>query len=239
MTRIYQNTIPNPNRIELSPEASHHVAVVLRMKPGEPLVVFDGKGREYHSVIEKSDKKAVVVKVVSTESISRESPLKIHLGQGLCRGEKMDWIIQKSVECGVTEITPLLAEHGNVKLPKERIEKKLAHWQQVAISACEQSGRTRVPALHAPQKLEEWLETEANNKLVLDPTGDTSISNVNWNGNSCAVLIGPEGGLSANEIQLAAQHQFQGLRLGPRVLRTETAPIAVISALQARFGDWQ
>ena len=166
-----------------------------------------------------------------------ESPLAIHLGQGLSRGERMDWAIQKATELGVTEITPIMSERCEVRLKDERADKRLAHWRQVAISACEQCGRSRVPVIHPPVLLSDWIKTtEADLKLVLHPVSEPLASHAKPS--RLAFLIGPEGGLTDNEIDLAQAAGYQPARLGPRVLRTETAPVVALAVAQQLWGDF-
>jgi 16S rRNA (uracil1498-N3)-methyltransferase len=237
-TRIYTTQPLRSNaHVELEPEASRHVARVLRLGVGDTLCLFDGRGGEYPGEITAVGKRHVQVTTGALLQRECESALYIHLGIALSRGERMDWIVQKSTELGVTEITPLSTEYTGVKLASDRAEKKVHHWQQVAISACEQCGRNRPPVIYSPQTLEHWLtSTDAERKFVLhhravavDATGATP--------KDIALLVGPEGGLSDGEIQAAEQTGFTALRLGPRVLRTETAPLAAIAILQARWGD--
>jgi 16S rRNA (uracil1498-N3)-methyltransferase len=168
-----------------------------------------------------------------------ESPLELYLAQGISRGEKMDYTIQKAVELGIKKIYPLLTERCNVKLDEERREKRLQHWRSVIISACEQSGRNQLPQIQAPQTLEQFLEnSDADFKFVLAPLAEKKLAQIPIQKNSRVILmIGPEGGLSEREIQLAEQKHFLALNLGPRVLRTETAAVAAITALQCFFGD--
>ena len=166
-----------------------------------------------------------------------ESPLAIHLGQGLSRGERMDWAIQKATELGVSEITPIMSERCEVRLKDERAEKRLSHWRQVAISACEQCGRSRVPVIHPPVLLSDWIKTtEADLKLVLHPVSEPLASHAKPG--RLAFLIGPEGGLTDNEIEQAQASGFQPARLGPRVLRTETAPVVALAVAQQLWGDF-
>jgi 16S rRNA (uracil1498-N3)-methyltransferase len=224
--------------IPLDAEAAHHVARVLRMQCGDALTLFNGDGSEYAATIASADKKSVQVAIGNVNSVDRESPLAIHLGIAISKGERMDWVIQKAVELGVTEITPLQTERVEVRLNNEREEKKLSHWQAIAISACEQSQRNRIPVIHAPQSLSNWLDsinTEA--KFVLHHRSDIALESYATPPKSVALLIGPEGGLSESEIKMAEKKDFSPLRLGPRVMRTETAPIAAISVLQFLWGD--
>lgn len=224
--------------IPLDAEAAHHVARVLRMRCGDALTLFNGDGSEYAATIASADKKSVQVAIGNVSSTDRESPLAIHLGIAISKGERMDWVIQKAVELGVTEITPLQTERVEVRLNNEREEKKLSHWQAVAISACEQSQRNRIPVIHAPQSLSNWLDSiQADAKFVLHHRSDIALESYATPPKSVALLIGPEGGLSESEIKVAEKKDFSPLRLGPRVMRTETAPIAAISVLQFLWGD--
>lgn len=222
--------------VVLEPEPSRHLARVLRLGIGDALTLFDGRGGEYPSRITAIEKKHVQVITGEQLHSERESPLAIHLGIAISRGDRMDWIAQKCTEMGVTALTPLFTEHTGVKFSAERAAKKNQHWQQVAISACEQCGRNRPPTVHAPQSLEYWLaDTVAERKFVLhhraEPVDNGAVPA------SVALLIGPEGGLSADEIKAAELSGYTALRLGPRVLRTETAPLAAIAILQAYWGD--
>lgn len=222
---------------DLEPGPSQHLSRALRMQQGSALVLFDGRGGQYPATISCIDKKRVSVTTGEHHDVEVESPLSVHLGIAVSRGERMDWVVQKATELGATQITPLLTERSEVKLKGERMKKKQDHWQQIAISACEQCGRNRVPVINALQPLSPWLaECEANLRLVLHHRADT-LPGQEHSPKTVALLIGPEGGLSDNEILLAQQQAFQSLRLGARVLRTETAPLAALSILQARWGD--
>lgn len=231
--RLQSNTI-----IALEPEPSHHLARVLRLSVGERVTLFDGQGGEYPGEITAIDKKHVSVQTGAHLDRENESSLSIHLGVAVSRGERMDWIVQKSTELGVATLSPLLTEHAGFRLSGERAQNKIQHWRQIAISACEQCDRNRPPQIHPLQTLEQWLSaTLAVRKFVLhhragaiDLSGDPP--------GSVAVLIGPEGGLSASEIARAEQAGYSALRLGPRVLRTETAPLAAIALLQGWWGDF-
>ena len=237
LSRIYtaQDIAPG-NELMLEAAAGRHVAGALRLQAGDELVLFNGDGHEYTARIVNLDRRNVSVLPLTGEARSVESALAIHLGIGISRGERMDWVIQKSTELGVTELSPLFSERCEVKLKGERAEKKLQHWRQVAISACEQCGRNRIPDIHPPQTLRDWQgSVRADLKLVLhhralESTGTKTPS-------SLALLVGPEGGLSDTEIQAACSGDFKPLALGPRVLRTETAPLAAIAIAQARWGD--
>lgn len=175
------------------------------------------------------------------DAADRESPLRITLGQGIARGEKMDWILQKATELGIARIVPLVTERTEVKLDEERAERRVAHWRSVVAGACEQSGRTRLPEIVAPLRLDRWLGDlgdDAALRLALLPEGDASLRQFQQIENGVVLCVGPEGGFSDNDVAQLRQAQFHGLRLGPRILRTETAGIAAIAALQAFFGDF-
>ena len=237
--RIYtpQTLVPD-STVELDTEAAHHVARVLRMRSGDALTLFDGRGAEYPASIVNIDRKTVQVAIAAAHVVDRESPLAIHLGIAISKGERMDWVIQKATELGVARITPLQSERVEVRLRGEREEKKAAHWQAVAIAACEQCGRNRIPAIDAPQALAVWLaDVEADAHFVLHHRSEHALSAYATPPHSVALLIGPEGGLSDAEIALAEAQNFAPLRLGPRVLRTETAPLAALGILQFLWGD--
>lgn len=224
--------------LQLNADATHHVSRVLRMQSGDSLILFNGDGNEYAATIASVDKKSVHVELGDAITLDRESPLHIHLGIAISKGERMDWVIQKATELGVSQITPLQSERVEVRLQGEREEKKLAHWRAVAISACEQSARNRIPAIDDVQPLFAWIDNvEADTKFVLHHRSVAALDAQSAAPKRVALLIGPEGGLSEVEINAAEQRGFQPLRLGPRVLRTETAPLAALSVLQFLWGD--
>ena len=220
------------------PEAqAHYIGRVLRLAAGDAVQLFDGSGQEFVGELVEVGKKSVQVELREQFAGLTESPLRIHLGQGLSRGERMDWAIQKATELGVAEITPLVSERCEVRLKDERADKRLAHWRQIAISACEQCGRSVLPIINAPLGLGEWLaQTEAELKLVLHPVAAPLASHARPG--SLAFLIGPEGGLSDSEEQQAQRAGYHAARLGPRVLRTETAPVVALSVAQQLWGDF-
>lgn len=222
----------------LEESTSHHLLRVLRMQPGESLVLFNGDGNEYQAVLEASAKKRASVLIGEARQPERESGLRIALGQGISRGERMDFALQKSVELGVNSITPLWTRRSQVQLAGTRLEKRLAHWRGVIRSACEQSGRVYLPELHAATQLQNWCQADARGtlQLVLDPTASLHLSDI-APATSIRVLIGPEGGLLDEEISGAEQSGFRRIRLGPRILRTETAALATLAALQTLWGD--
>ncbi len=221
----------------LEEKPSHHLSKVLRLKIDSKVTLFNGDGYDYSGHIDAIEKKYVRISIDSREINSRESSLKIHLGIAVSKGDRMDWIIQKSTELGVDEITPLLSLRTENKFKGDRKEKKQLHWQQIAISACEQCGRSRLPTINPVQSLSEWITTtKATRKFVLHHRTTQQLNSHDDVGLVC-LLIGPEGGLSEDEITLAEAHQFGALQLGPRILRTETAPLAAISILQHIWGD--
>ena len=221
----------------LDEDAANHVGRVLRMQAGQALQLFDGSNQVFEAVIKQADKKSVQVEILSGFEDDRESPLWLHLGQVMSRGEKMEFTIQKAVELGVNVITPLYSERCGVKLD-ERLSKKLGQWQKIAIAACEQCGRNRVPEIRPVMSLEAWCaEQEQGIKLNLHPRASASINTLPQPVERVRLLIGPEGGLSVDEIAMTAEHQFTDILLGPRVLRTETTALTAITALQVRFGD--
>ena len=239
--RIY---IPLPltpgGEVELPAQAGEHVVRVLRLEHGHPLRLFNGNGGEYAGEIAALAKRVVSARVLGAIPESdRESPLRITLGQGIARGEKMDWVLQKATELGVARIVPLITERTEVKLDAERAERRLAHWQAVIAAACEQCGRNRLPELQAPIRLADWAAALAGQeglRLALDPHGDVATRDLAA-GNAATLAVGPEGGLSGPDLAALAQAGFRGLRLGPRILRTETAGLAALAALQAIHGD--
>ncbi|AIR63863.1 16S rRNA (uracil(1498)-N(3))-methyltransferase [Cedecea neteri] len=224
--------------VALSEDASNHVGRVLRMGAGQAIQLFDGSNQVFDAEIVQADKKSVRVKILASNEDDRESPLWLHLGQVMSRGEKMEFTIQKAVELGVNEITPLFSERCGVKLDAERLNKKLQQWQKIAIAACEQCGRNRVPDIRPAMDLAAWCaEQDDALKLNLHPRASASINTLPQPVERVRLLIGPEGGLSADEIAMTAEHQFTDILLGPRVLRTETTALTAITALQVRFGD--
>jgi 16S rRNA (uracil1498-N3)-methyltransferase len=234
LSRFFVDATLSVGEHELSEAQAHYISRVLRMSEGDAVQLFDGSGNEFRATLAEVGKKQVRVQVNESFAGQPESPLHIHLGQGLSR---MDWAIQKATELGVTQITPIISERCEVRLKDERAEKRQAHWQQIAISACEQCGRSVVPVIHAPVTLADWLkQTEADLKLVLHPVAEPLTSHEKPG--SLAFLIGPEGGLNDAEVAQAQDAGFHAARLGPRVLRTETAPVVALSIAQQLWGDF-
>jgi 16S rRNA (uracil1498-N3)-methyltransferase len=238
--RIYQPVPLSPGRLHyLSPQAARHLVCAMRAKIGDRLVIFNGEGGEYPAEIISIHKDKVGVMIAAFVARESEPPISLHLAQGIARGEKMDWIVQKAVELGATRIVPLLTERCNVKLDAERAQKRIQHWRAIAISACEQCGRNRVPEIAPVIALGAFLPVaDAEQRFVLSPSAQDQITAFKPSKPaSIVLLIGPEGGLSGQEIDMAIQHGFAPLNLGPRVLRTETAAVAGLTALQLQFGD--
>lgn len=216
---------------------SQHIARALRMQAGDALVLFDGTGGDFQAELLQVGKKEVVVRLGERREQKTESPLAMHLGIAVSRGDRMDWVVQKATELGVTNLSPLFTERTEVKLTGERADKKLRHWRQIAVSACEQCGRDRLPVISGLSSLEQWLgNTRAEQKLVLHHRAAAEQSAVPTP-RSVALLVGPEGGLSEAEIATAESAGYRSMSLGPRVLRTETAPLAALAILQSRWGD--
>lgn len=224
--------------VELPEGPFRHLVQVLRMQAGESLVVFDGRGGEYAAVLETVAKRSASLRVGTFDDVNRESPLHLTLVQGISKGERMDWTVQKAVELGVSAIVPVITERTNVHLDREREAKRLDHWRAVISSACEQSGRTRVPELLPVMKFTDWLNQAARGlRLVLDPLAEQGLSAFGSVNEPMSLVVGPEGGLSPDELQLAINAGCRGVRIGPRVLRTETAGVAALAILQGVAGD--
>ncbi len=237
--RIYQaGNYTVGQELELTEEAGQHVAVVLRMKVGDKLTLFNGQNYEFESFITMIKKKQVFVSLNSMRPINRESPVLIHLGQAISKGERMEWVIQKATELGVASISPLITERCVVKLDKDRMQKKIQQWQAIAIAACEQCGRNTIPQVHNPIHFEQFLQTiKVDFKLILHTQNAKNWREYAFNTRDMALIIGPEGGFSEIELSLAASNHCLPLSLGPRILRTETAALSALSLLQAIGGD--
>lgn len=237
--RIYLNQPLAANQdVILDGRSAHYLAAVLRMKTGMAIVAFDGSGLEYAGVLAELDKKSGRVALTAAVDPGTESPLSTLLGIGISRGERMDYVVQKSTELGVSAIQPLFTENCEVRLDARRAEKRRDHWQQVCISACEQSGRVVLPEVREPVPLAQWLDTlTCPHRFMLDRDEEALPRGTNDRPDSLALLIGPEGGLSDNEKALAVGKGFKGLNLGPRTLRTETAPVAALSLCQFLWGN--
>ena len=237
-TRIYlDNRITTGETLALSTSASNHLVRVLRCKKDSAVTVFNGEGGEFSATLLNENPTAASVIINSFVDINRESPLRIRLIQGLSRSEHMDTTIQKATELGVTEIIPVICERS-ANINSERARKKYERWNQIAISACEQSGRNLLPAIHQATTFEKAInEVSTDTRLVLDPGAEKGINDIKPDITSICIISGPEGGLSEKEVNTASNTGYNRIKFGPRILRTETAAPAVISALQTLWGD--
>lgn len=241
--RIIRSHVDQPlavgQRITLPEDSSAHLLRVLRLAPGDAVTLFNGDGHDYTARLLTAAKRGAEAEITGREPVPRESPLRITLVQGVARGEKMDLVLQKATELGVEGFTPVLTERTEVKLDAERAEKRMAHWRGVVAAACEQSGRAVLPRLCQPTALSAYAGAEtADIKLVLDPEGGIGLASLSPQaGQTIALVVGPEGGLSERDLATLRAAGFRGLRLGPRILRTETAGLAAVAALQALYGD--
>ena len=238
ISRVFIPTVLEANALlEVHGETSHYLKTVLRLRKGWKLIVFNGQGIECLAVIESFGRDATHLRLDKPTEIRRESPLKIHLALGISRGERMDIAIQKAVELGVDRITPLLTEFCVVRLDEEKKALRTAHWQRVIRSALEQCGRNALPTIDSPQTFENWLESQKSPALMLDPEAKRGLLDLERPTDDLSLLICPEGGLSESERLRANASGLQSVRLGPRILRTETAVIAALSAVQTLWGD--
>jgi 16S rRNA (uracil1498-N3)-methyltransferase len=227
--------------IELPEVAVAHLVRVLRLGPGDRVQLFNGEGFDYEAELESASKRGASARVLGRVAVASESPLSITLAQGIARGEKMDLILQKATELGVVRIAPVVTERTEVRLDAGRVDKRLAHWRGVLASACGQSGRARLPELLPPRALGDFLAGETSEiKLVLDPGAGSTLAQLQLApSQAICILVGPEGGLSERDLAAARTAGFGGLKLGPRILRTETAALAAIAGLNALYGDWR
>jgi 16S rRNA (uracil1498-N3)-methyltransferase len=240
-TRLFvSGALSNGAEIELDGDRSRYLGKVLRARVGDRVTVFNGEGPEWPATLLRISRSSVSLALGNSVAAGTESPLKIHLVQGISRGERMDIVVQKATELGVKRITPVLTEFGVVKLDPDRAEKRREHWQKIAASACEQSGRTRLPLIDTPLPLKSWFGAKppaVDAELILTPGANTPLSSLAAPQTKVCVMIGPEGGFSDTERGDAKVSGFQAVSLGPRVLRTETAAIATLSVLQSLWGD--
>ncbi len=227
--------------IDLPSAGAYHVARVLRMREGAPLSVFDGGGHEFRAEIIHVDGDKVTLRLGDQTPGTTESPLKITLVQGVSRSERMDWTLQKATELGVAAVAPVLTARSVVRLDEKQAVKKQAHWRGIIVGACEQSGRARIPAVATPVTLREYFATVRKDglRLVLSPSAPGSLAGLSSMPSKVELLIGPEGGLEDDELHAAQKAGFMPVRLGPRVLRTETAAVVALSVLQGLWGDLQ
>jgi 16S rRNA (uracil1498-N3)-methyltransferase len=240
--RVNRIHVPGPlaagEEVMLPRQAGEHLTRVLRMEPGATFTVFDGRGGEYAAQLATTGRQ-VSARLLRHDALERESPLILTLLQGVARGERMDLIVQKATELGVTRIVPVLTERSVVKVDVRQRTRKHEHWQAIAISACEQCGRNRIPEVAEPQGLGDALAAlpADTNRCLLAADGALPLASVPRGGSGIALLIGPEGGLADGERRLARAQNFVAYRLGPRILRTETAGLAALATLQATLGD--
>lgn len=226
--------------LDLPPDAAHHAAKVLRMEVGHEVTLFNGEGGEYRAHITHIGKNDVTVKTAAFHEREAESSLEVTLAQAISSGDRMDFTLQKAVELGIRHIQPIAGERSVVRLSGERAEKRIRHWQQIAISACEQCGRNRVPVVAPIRSLTNWLGglPSSGIRLTLAPDAPARLRDLPRPTEPVTLLIGPEGGLTPEEIKAAASCGFVPVRLGPRVLRTETAALAALAAIQTLWGDF-
>lgn len=247
----FSGDISSGQLIGLSVGAAHHASRVLRLEAGSEVVLFNGKGGEFRCVIVSSGRRGATVAVEQHQSIERESSLTITLAQAICASEKMDWIVQKAVELGVDCIQPLVTARGVVKLSGERGERRVSHLQKVAISACEQCGRNRIPKVEELASLEGWLGAQADSmldscgeaaarRLILMPGAGTGLRDLSAPSGDVRIilLVGPEGGFTPAEESAAKMARFFPLRLGERILRVESAALAAVAGMQGLWGDY-
>ena len=230
----------NGESIELRGDTARYLGKVLRGRVGDAVTLFNGEGPEWHATITAFSKNQVTLAIGDSFEAGTESPLRIHLVQGISRGERMDFVVQKATELGVKRITPVLTEYGVVKLDDSRAAKRREHWQKIAINACEQCGRTRLPLIDAPLRLKDWFGSRpesVDTELMLVPGAARSLSEISPPETKVCVLIGPEGGFSATEYDDAATVGFEAVSIGQRILRTESAAIATLAIMQSHWGD--
>jgi 16S rRNA (uracil1498-N3)-methyltransferase len=241
ITRLYC-PIPLAHRAQanLPGGAAHHAVRVLRLKRGDEVRLFNGEGGEYEASIHRVEKDNVTVDIGRYHDLERESKLQVCLAQAMTTGDKMDYILQKAVELGVARIQPLQTNRAVVRLNQERAEKRLQHWQNVVVSACEQCGRNAVPQVKPIMPFEEWVAATdpATMRLMLSPAAEQSLRDCAVPNAEVNLVVGPEGGLNREEVAFAQLKGFKSVRMGPRVLRTETAPLAALAAMQVLWGDF-
>jgi len=229
---VVDTIIDSPNEIH------RHAIQVLRLKVGASLILFNGQGGEYSCQIQTAEKRKSSILIQSFNEVSRESSLDITLAQSLIKPEKMDFCIQKSVELGVSTIQPIIADRTVVRIKPNQLNKRLLRWQGIITAACEQSGRTHVPSIHAPIPLTDWLKVATNSqRLMMLPEATENLSTIFKEEKSTALLVGPEGGFTEKEITLCQNNNIQSINFGSRILRAETAAIAGLSLLQAYSGN--
>lgn len=239
--RVYVDIeLRDGRQVQLPAAAAQHLAQVLRLRAGDGLVLFNGDGIDYPSEIRRTQRGEVWVEIACGDGGPEPpAPLRVHLGIGISRGERMDFALQKAVELGASTVTPLFTERTVVHLTGDRLDKRESHWRGVVIAACEQSGRRRLPQLCRSQALDAWLGVEHPCPLLLDHRSDRPLTSLATPGDALTLLVGPEGGLAPDERARTLAAGFIGVRIGPRVLRTETAPLAALAVAQALWGDFR
>ncbi len=237
-SRLFIETALNVGgRIELNEDAAHYVRNVLRFKQDQQIVLFNGQGGEYLGRFSEVSRKSVRVEIEQFVDRDIESPLVVKLGLGISRGDRMDWAVQKAVELGVTHLTPLVTERCVIKFNDDKKQQRLQHWINIAQHAAEQSGRTRLPALSEIADLPDWVGRQHGLRVFLDPYAEQSLADLTPEAGQVTLLSGPEGGFSDHERQYATASGFVGVRIGPRILRTETAVLSALTAVQTLWGD--
>lgn len=236
--RIYCDVpLDTQREVTLDDRACHYIRQVLRLKSGAPLTLFNGNGHDYDATLLTCHKEGCTATVSVRGDAEPAPPLDIHLAIGVSRGERMDLVLQKSVELGISRITPLFTERSVVRLQQERLRRRETHWLGVAISACEQSGRRRLVTIDPATGIDELLSRPAENGVILQPDATLALPALPNPAGRLSLLVGPEGGFTAAEAEQAVAQGYRPVRLGPRVLRTETAPLAAIAIAQAIWGD--
>ena len=239
--RLYLPQIFIPGEeLSVTGQTAHHVAHVLRIRSGAPVSVFDGKGCEHRAIIKTIKRSEIILEIAEARTVQQEPSLDITLLQGIARNDRMDLILQKAVELGVNNIQPLWMQRSQAHLKGSRLEKRCKHWQGVIISACEQCGRATLPQLGAAMNYADWMHSRNNRglRLLLQPDSTTGLGTLQSPDDRIFLLAGPEGGLNTDEQMLAQSAGFLGIRLGPRILRTETAALAALAAMQTLWGDF-
>jgi 16S rRNA (uracil1498-N3)-methyltransferase len=248
LTRVYVDCAARAGQaLTLEGSAGNHIVRVLRLRTGDSLTLFDGRGGEFSANIQEIRRDTVLVKVLEHQALERESACPLTLAQGISRGERMDWVVQKATELGVARIVPLFTERSVVQLDEKQAVRKVQHWRSIAVAACEQSGRNRIPEIAPPLAVFEFLQAgkahgaaaagRAGTGFLLSPRAARRIGDIDTVAGGATVLIGPEGGLAEIEQEAAIQSGFTAVRMGPRVLRTETAAVCALTLLQQKFGD--
>jgi len=229
------------SEVALPDNAAHHAAQVLRLRAGDAITLFDGGGGEFAAQISSASSRAVSVAVIEKRPIEREAPFDAVLVQALIAAERMDQVIQKAVELGATAIVPVASARSVTRLDGDRARRRVEHWRQIVIASCEQCGRNRVPVVHAPCEIRAWLgqPSKAGARFLLAPSVGESLDKISRPAAAVELLVGPEGGFAPEEEAAALASGFRAVRLGPRILRTETAGPAMLAAMNAVWGGWR